>query len=142
MDSPGGMVRHHKVRKLAGKGELGGQLFAPTQLWASLYKDGSGDKVNLIFKRQLWPALSWLRRFHEHNADDLVRHLYLVDGQLDGMVLEVDASTIGEGGAACWFGERRFWQQGSPGAFVTALWNEEGVPAHQATWEAFMGLSV
>ena len=73
------------------------------ELWASLYKDGLGEKVKLIFKRQMWPALSWMRPFHEHNADDLVRHLYLVDRQLDGMVLEVDASTTGSG-AACWFG--------------------------------------
>ena len=79
MDSPGGMVKHDEVRKLAGK-ESWVASFLPQlkpfvkQLWASLYKDGSGDKVNLIFKRQVWPALSWLRRFHEHNADDLVRH--------------------------------------------------------------------
>ena len=87
------------------------------QLWASLYKDCSRDKVNSIFQRQVWPALSWLRRFHEHNADDVVRHLYLVDRQLDGMVLEVDASTT-RGGAVCWFGARRLSQQGPPNAFV------------------------
>ena len=117
------------------------------QLLASLYKDGSGDKVNLIFKRQVWPALSWLRRFHEHNADELVRHLYLVDRQLDGKVLEVDASTTG-GGAACWYGARRLSQQ-APNAFIATLWTDEdeqllgverGVPAHQATWTAFMAL--
>ena len=153
MDSPGGMVKHDQVRKIAGK-ESWVASFLPhlkpfvRQLWASLYKEGSGDKVNLIFKRQVWPALSWLRRFHEHNPDVLVKHLFLVDRQLDGMVLEVDASTTG-GGAACWFGARRLSQQGPPHAFVATLWTREdeqllgverGVPAHQATWEAFMAL--
>ena len=122
MDSPGGMVKHDEVRKIAGK-ESWVASFLPQlkpfvrQLWASLYKEGSGDKVNLITKRQVWSALTWLRRFHEHNPDDLVRHLYLVDRQLDGMVLEVDASTTG-GGAACWYGARRLSQQGPPNAFI------------------------
>ena len=141
--------RHGQTRRgseTRGEGELGGQLLAPTQTVCQAVVgkpvQGSGDKVNLIFKRQVWPALSWLRRFHEHNADDLVRHLYLVDRQLDGMVLEVDAS-ITRGGAACWFGARRL-QQGPPNAFVATSWTEEdeqllgierGVPAHQATWK-------
>ena len=96
----------------------------------------------------MWSAVSWLRRFHEHNADDLVRHLSSVYRQLDGMDLEVDASTTGCG-AACWFGARRMSQQGPPNAFVATSWTEEdeqllgverGDPAHQATWEAFMAL--
>ena len=153
MDSSGGMVRHDEVRKLAGKESWVASFFPQLKpfvkhLWANLHKDdGSGDKVNLVFKRQVWPALSWLRCCHEHNSDNLVRHLYLVDRQLDGMIRE-GANTTG-GGAAGWHGARRLSQQGFPNAFVATLWSEEdeqflgverGVPAHQATWEAFMAL--
>ena len=76
------------------------------QLWASLFKHSTGDKVKFVCKRQVWPALSWLRMFHGHQRGDLVRHMFLVDQTLDGLVLEVDASTTG-GGAACWLGDRR-----------------------------------
>ena len=48
---------------------------------------------------------------------ELVRHLFLVDQLLDGLVLEVDASTTG-GGAACWHGDRRRSQREPPDAFV------------------------
>ena len=44
MDSPGGMVRHDEVRKLAGKESWVAKPFV-RQLWASLLKDGSGDNV-------------------------------------------------------------------------------------------------
>ena len=59
------------------------------------------------------------------------------------MVLE-DVSTSGSD-AACWFGARRLSQQGLPNAFVATLWTkklgvERGLPAHQATSEAFMAL--
>ena len=46
-------------------------------------------------------------------------------------------------------GARRLSQQGPPNAFVATSWTEEdeqllgihrGVPAHQATWEAFHGI--
>ena len=86
--------------------------------------------------------------FHEHQRGEFVRHLFLVDQLLDGLVLEVDASTTG-GGAACWHGDRRRSQQGPPDAFVCTQWTPEdeqllftvrGDPAHQATWEAFMAL--
>ena len=77
-----------------------------------------------------------------------MRHLFLVDQFLDGLVLEVDASTTG-GGAACWHGDRRRSQRKPPDAFVCTQWTPEdeqlllaarGDPAHQATWEAFMAL--
>ena len=93
-------------------------------------------------------ALSWLRMFHEHQRGDLVRYLFLVDQTLDGLVLEVDASTTG-GGAACWHGDRSRSQREPPDAFVSTEWTTEnesllltkrGDPAHQATWEAFMAL--
>ena len=100
-----------------------------------------------VFKRQVWPALSWLRLFHEQRQGELVRHVYLVDRLLDGVVLEVDASTTG-GGAACWYGDRRRSRHVPPDTFVNTVWTREdeellhtrrGDPAHQATWE-FMAL--
>ena len=153
MDGPGAVIKHDEVRKVAGK-ESWVASFLPQlklfvrQLWASLFKHSTGDKVNFVYKRQVWPALSWLRRFHEHQRGELVRHLFLVDQLLDGLVLEVDASTTG-GGAACWHGDRRRSQREPPDAFVCTQWTPEdeqllfavrGDPAHQATWEAFMAL--
>ena len=52
------MVRHDEARNSLGK-ESWVASFLPQlqtcvrQLWASLCKDGSGDKVNLVFKRQV-----------------------------------------------------------------------------------------
>ena len=70
-----------------------------------------------MYKRQVWPALTWLRMFHGHHSE-LVRHLFLVDRLLDGVVLEVDASTTG-GGAACWCGDRARSQHSPPDLFVS-----------------------
>ena len=68
MDNSRGMVKHPDIRKLAGK-ESWMAGFLPQlkpfvrQLWAGLYKDRSDDKVELIYKRQVWrPALTWLRK--------------------------------------------------------------------------------
>ena len=153
MDNSRRMIRHADIRKVAGK-ESWVAGFLPQlkpfvrQLWASLYKDRSDNKVELVYKKQVWPALAWLRRFHQQHQQDLVRHLFLVDRLLDGLVLEVDASTSG-GGAACWIGARQLVQHRPPDAFVTTEWTSEdeellgtrrGDPAHQATWEAFMVL--
>ena len=100
-----------------------------------------------VYKRQVWPALTWLRMFHGHHSE-LVRHLLLVDRLLDGVVLEVDASTTG-GGAACWCGDRARSHHSPPDRFVSTVWTEDderllhvrlGDPADQATWEAFMAL--
>ena len=118
------------------------------QLWASLYKERVDQKVELVYKRQVWPALTWLRKFHHAHQQVLVRHLFLVDRLLDGLVLEVDASTTG-GGAACWVGARHVANSNPPPAYVVTKWTAEdeallgtewGDPAHQATCEAFMVL--
>ena len=91
MDGPGAIIKHDEVRKVAGK-ESWVASFLPQlkpfvrQLWASLFKHSTGDKVNVVFKRQVWPALSWLRRFHGHQRGELVRHLFLVDQLLVGLV--------------------------------------------------------
>ena len=100
MDNARGMVKHADIRKLAGKESwVAGFLLQlkpfVRQLWASLYKDRSDEKVELVYKRQVWPALTWLRKFHWEHQQVLVRHLYLVDRLLDGLVLELDASTTG-----------------------------------------------
>ena len=150
MDSPGGMARHSDVRRLAGKVSWVASFLPQLkpfarQLWASMYKSSSGDKVDWVYKRQVWPALTWLRMFHGHHPV-LVRHLFLVDRLLDGAVLEVDASTTGGGAACC---DRQRSQHSPPDCFVSTVWTEEderllhvkrGDPAHQATWEAFMAL--
>ena len=100
MDNFRCMVRHADVRKIAGKVSwVAG--FSPQlkpfvrQLLASSYKDRSDNKVDLVYKKQVWPALVWLRNFHQQYQLDLVSHLFLVDRLLDGLVLEVDASTTG-----------------------------------------------
>ena len=104
MDGPGSTIKHDEVHKLAGK-ESWVASFLPQlkpflrQLWASIIKQSTGSKINLVCERQVWSALSWARMFHEHQRGDLVRHLFLVDQTSDGSVLEVDASTTG---AACW----------------------------------------
>ena len=60
---------------------------------------------------------------------------------LDGLVLEVDASTTG-GEAACWIGARHVAHKNSPVAYVVTQWTEQDEellgtkredPAHQAT---------
>ena len=153
MDNSMGMVRHADVLKIAGKvswvaGFLPQLKPFVSQLWACLYKDRSDSKVDLVYKKQVWPALVWLRKFQQQYRQDLVRHLFLVDRLLDGLVLEVDASTTGRG-AACWIGARSRAQQGPPDAFVTTEWTQEDEillstrrrdSAYQATWEAFMVL--
>ena len=106
MDNARGMVRHADIRKLAGKESWVAGILPQLkpfvrQLWASLYKDWTDKKVELVYKRQAWPTPAW--PYQEHQQV-LVRHLFLVDRLLDGPVLEVDASTTG-GGAACWIGE-------------------------------------
>ena len=128
MESPGGMVKHQEVRKFAGKVSWVASFLPQSkpfawQLWASLYKSSSGDKVEWVYKRQLVPALAWLRMFHGHHSE-LVRHLFLVDRMLDGVVLEVDASTTG-GGAACWCGDRFRSQHSLPDRFVSTVWTED-----------------
>ena len=129
MDNSRGMIRHADIRKVAGK-ESWVAGFLPQlkpfvrQLWASLYKDRSDNKVELVCKKQVWPALAWLRRFHQQHQQDLLRHLFLVDRLLDGLVLEVDASTSG-GSAACWIGARRLAQHRPPDAFFTTEWTSE-----------------
>ena len=152
MDSPGGMVKHREVRRIACKVSWVASFLPQMkpfarQLWASLCKSSSGDKVDWVYKRQVSPALTWLRMFHGHHPE-LVRHLFLMDRLLDGVVLEVEASTTG-GGAACYRGGRKRSQHSPPDRFVSTVWTEDderllhvkrGDPAHQATWEAFMAL--
>ena len=71
MDRPSGIVGHDVVRRIAGK-ESWVASFLPQlkpfvrQLWANLFKHSTGDKVKFVCKRQVWPALSWLRMFHGH----------------------------------------------------------------------------
>ena len=153
MDNARGMVKHADIRRLAGK-ESWVAGFLPQlkpfvrQLWASRYKDWGDQKVELVYKRQVWPALTWLRQIHQEHQQVLVRHLFLVDRLLDGLVLEVDASTTGRG-AACWIGARHVAHKNPPVAYVVTQWTEQdeellgtkrGDAAHQATWEAFMVL--
>ena len=63
MDNVRGTVKHADIRKLAGT-ESWVAGFLPQlkaflrQLWASLYKDRSDEKVDLVHKRQVWPALT------------------------------------------------------------------------------------
>ena len=104
------------------------------QIWS----EGRAQKVELVYKRQVWLA-------HQEHQQVLVRHLFLVDRLLDGLVLEVDASTT----AACWIGARRVALRNPLVAFVVTKRTEEddellgtqrGDPTHQATWEAFMVL--
>ena len=118
------------------------------KLWAVLYTSGTGSAVKWVFKKQVWPALTWLRIFHGQRQGELVRHVFLVDCLLDGVVLEVDASTTGVG-VACWYGDRRRSRFAPPNSFVSTVWTREdevllhtvrGAPLHQATWEAFMVL--
>ena len=153
MDNARGMVKLADIRKLPVK-ESWMAGFLPQlkpfvrQLWASLYKDRSDDEEELVYKRQVWPASTWLRKFHQEHQQVLVRHLYMADRLLDGVVLEVDASTTG-GGATCGVGARRAALRNPPVAFVVTKWTKEdeellgtqrGDPAHQATCEAFMVL--
>ena len=150
MDGPGSTRKRDEVRKLAGT-ESWVASFLPQlkpfvkQLWASIFKQSTGNKINLVYKRQVWPALSWLGMFHEHQRGDLVRHLFLVDQTLDGLVwrstparLEVERH-VGMAIEADRVASR---------AFVSIEWTTEDKsllftkrdPAHQATWEAFMAL--
>ena len=71
--------------------------------------------------------------FHEHDANDLVRHLCLVDRQLDGIVVEVDASTTG----VALLMERRLSKQGLPNTFDATLWTEEDEGLSGETWHCW-----
>ena len=131
MDGPGSTMKHDEVRKLAGKESWVGQHFQ------AVHRE--------VYKRQVWPALSWLRMFHEHRRGDLVRHLFLVDQTLDGLVWSTRARLEVERHVGMAIEADRVASR----AFVTTEWTTEdesllftkrGDPAHQATWEAFMAL--
>ena len=75
-------------------------------------------------------------------SGELVRHVFLVNGLLDGVVLEVDA-------VCCHGDERRslcappvFFWSAQVGQMRTEkmVHTARGDPTHQATWEAFMVL--
>ena len=81
MDSPGGMVRHHEVRRIAGKISWVASFLHQLkpfvrQLWACLYTTATGDTVKWVFKKQVWPALTWLRMFHGQHQGELERHIF------------------------------------------------------------------
>ena len=61
MDSPGGMVSHHEVRRITGKISWVASFLPQLkpfvrQLWACLYTSGTGDTVKWVFKKQVWPV--------------------------------------------------------------------------------------
>ena len=85
------MVKHADIRKLAGKESWVAGILPQLkpfvrQLWASVYKERMDQKVELVYKKQVWPALRWLREFHHAHQQVLVKHLILVDRLLDGLV--------------------------------------------------------
>ena len=123
------MVKHADIRKLAAKESWVAGILPQLkpfirQLWARLYKERMDQKVELVYKKQVWPALTWLRKFHHAHKQVLVRHLFLVDCLLAGLVLEVDASTTG-GGAACWVGARHVAHSNPLVAHVVTKWTAE-----------------
>ena len=81
-------------------------------------------KWSWFTRGQVWPALTWLRKFHQDHQQVLARHLFLVDRLQDGLLLEEDASTPC-GGAACWIGARRVAHRNPPVAYVVTKWTEE-----------------
>ena len=135
------------IRKLAGKeswvaGVLPQLKPFGRQLWASLYKERMDQKVELVASPHM------VEEVPPAHQQVLVRRLFLVDRLLDGLVLEVDASTTG-GGAAWWVGARHVAHSNPPVAYGVTQWTAEDEallgserrdPAHQATWEAFMVL--
>ena len=127
MDNARGMVKHADIRKLAGK-ESWVAGFLPQLKSFVRQLCQSTQRPGLVNKRQVWPALTWLRQFHQDSR--FWSGLFLVDRMLDGLVLEVDASTTG-GGAVCWIGTEQDKE---------LLGTKWGDPAHQATWESFMVL--
>ena len=113
-------------------GKLGGRVSAAIE---TLCSPVVGEFVEASIRQQSGIALAWLRRFHQQHQQDLVRHLFLVDRLLDGLVLEVDASTTC-GGAACWIGARRLAQQRPPDALVRNFWAlGEGIPPTRPLWK-------
>ena len=115
------MIRHADVRRFAGK-ELKPLLH---QMPPSLHKDRTDDGEDLVCKTSSW----WIVL-------------------LDGLVLESDASTTGEG-AACWNGAHQLAQGGPPNGYVTTRWTHEDEellgtkqenPAHQAILGSLHGV--
>ena len=145
------MVELAGVRALAGRASWIAGLLPQLkpfvrQLWAAATAGGSNK--NLVYLKQIKPALVWLERFFAGVEGELTRQVYVVDRTLQGMLLEVDASPWG-GGAACWIGTTTRSGRRAPDSFVATRWTEEdgklvggviGDAGSQALWEAYMFL--
>ena len=148
-----GMVKADVVRQIAGKASWIAGLLPQLkpfvrQLWAAMSGDPRGKRTGLVYTKQVLPALKWLERFHAGYEGDIVRDIYLVDRELQGLLIESDASPHG-GGAACWIGAVGRRLHRPPDMYVVATWTQDdelllgariGDPASQAVWEAFMVL--
>lgn len=104
--------------------------------------------TNLMYKKQVLPVLLWMHRLVTGIEGPLVHSILVVDRDLQGVLMEMDASPQG-GGAVAWFGAVGRGPRRAPDAFFSAAWNIEdemlldanvGDPASQATFEAFAAL--
>ena len=99
-----------------------------------------------MYKKQVAPALVWLKTFAENNATDLTRTIHAADRDLDGPTIVTDASPWG-GGALLWSTRRAYEQKEPAEQFLCVTWTKVheqviggkiGIPDFQADWEAFM----
>ena len=97
-----GMVYRADVRRLAGKCSWIGGLLPQLKpfvrsLWGAISKEGPRKQANLIFVKQIRPALVWLRRFAAGCHGGLVREHWLCARYAEGVVIQTDASLWGGG---------------------------------------------
>ena len=67
------------------------------QVWGALAAPRPRGKEHLVYKKQIAPALTWLRTLAEKNTNNLTRIIHAADRNLDGPTIVTDASPWGGG---------------------------------------------
>ena len=117
-------------------------------LWGAIAKDMPRPQANLVFVKQIRPALVWLQRFARGCHGGLVREHRLCARWAEGVVIQTDASLWG-GGAIFWHTYSGYLRDDPPDEYIALAWNKNhgvflgvlpGDEAGQATFEAYMML--
>ena len=146
-----GMISAGELRQFAGKGSWMGGILPQLrpfvrQLWGALAAQRSPATPHLVHKRQVLPALEWIRDFAAAGAGGITRKIRLADRGVAGPAIATDASPWG-GGAVLYPSLAAYKAGQPPTHYIEVAWTDMherivqgliGLPDHQASWEALM----